>query len=129
MKPLNPLPRRLTLAVDFDGVIHRYSKGWHTKDIYDPPMDGAFDALEELFQHYNIFIFTARPSDTVVAWCNEQCGKLGIDLKFELIGPEVWEWNSDKIVGVTNRKLPALAYIDDRAVRFTNWQDMLAYFR
>lgn len=29
------------------------------------------------------------------------------------------------LVLVTDRKLPAIAYIDDRAVRFTNWPDAL----
>jgi hypothetical protein len=28
-------------------------------------------------------------------------------------------------IAVSNRKLPAVAYIDDRAIHFTNWNDVL----
>lgn len=31
----------------------------------------------------------------------------------------------DGVLLVTNRKLPAIAYIDDRAVRFTDWDQAL----
>jgi hypothetical protein len=37
-----------SVSFDFDGVIHQYSKGWYTKDIYDPPMAGAYEALIDL---------------------------------------------------------------------------------
>jgi len=33
-----------------------------------------------------------------------------------------------KNIQVTNTKLSARAYIDDRAIRFTNWRDILSYF-
>ena len=29
---------------------------------------------------------------------------------------------------VTNRKTNAVAYVDDRGIRFTNWQDICRYF-
>ena len=35
-------------AVDFDGVIHKYSKGWVGGAIYDKPMPGALEIMEEL---------------------------------------------------------------------------------
>jgi hypothetical protein len=34
-------------------------------------------------------------------------------------------WNGPSIL-VTRRKLPAVAYIDDRAIRFTSWDQALA---
>jgi hypothetical protein len=37
-------------------------------------------------------------------------------------------WNEKGVVGITSRKLAAIAYIDDRAVRFTNWMDIQNYF-
>lgn len=30
-----------TICVDFDGVIHKYSKGWQGDVIYDEPVEGA----------------------------------------------------------------------------------------
>lgn len=118
-------PAELSIAVDFDGVIHSYSRGWHTKDIYDPPMPGAERALGSLIQAYGVFILTARPADEVLVWCETEFPLL----RFQLIPEDVRYWDRRGVIGVTNRKLPALAYIDDRAIRFTNWQDVLNYFR
>jgi len=35
----------MNIAVDFDGVIHKYSKGWHNGQIYDGPVPGCYDAM------------------------------------------------------------------------------------
>ena len=113
-----------SIALDFDGVIHSYSKGWHTKDIYDPPTPGAHEALKELSARYGVFILSARPAKDILPWCRRQFP----DLKFCLVGPKVRYWGRKGVIGVTNRKLPALAYIDDRAIRFSNWVDIKNYF-
>ena len=118
-------PAEHSIALDFDGVIHAYSLGWHTKDIYDPPMAGAHRALRLLSEVYGVFILTARPAHEVLPWCQAQFA----DLSFTLIPDDVRYWDRTGVIGVTNRKLPALAYVDDRAVRFTNWTDVLNYFR
>jgi hypothetical protein len=39
---------RPKVLVDFDGVIHRYSKGWGDGTVYDPPVAGARAALRKL---------------------------------------------------------------------------------
>lgn len=114
-----------SIAIDFDGVIHGYSRGWHTKDIYDPPVTGAHNALKTLSSVYGVFIFSARPATDILPWCRAHFS----DLKFELIKDSASYWNKKGVIGITNRKLPALAYIDDRAIRFTNWIDMVNYFR
>jgi hypothetical protein len=114
-----------SIALDFDGVIHGYSRGWHTKDIYDPPMVGAHNALKALSAAYGVFILSARPAAEILRWCRKQFP----DLRFTLIGPKVSYWDRRGVIGVTNRKLPALAYVDDRAIRFTNWADVQNYFR
>lgn len=105
-------PSRKTLCIDFDGVIHRYSKGYHDKTAYDIPMEGAYESLFKLkSQGYRIVIFTARDTTEVVEWLQKH-------------------WRGTPLEGleVTNVKIPALAYVDDRAIRFTNWNDIEKYF-
>ncbi len=114
-----------SIAIDFDGPCHFYSKGWWTKDIYDPPTPGTNDALKALTAAYGVFIHSARPAKEILPWCRRQFP----DLRFQLIGPKVRYWDRKGVIGITNRKLPALAYVDDRAVRFVSWQDTLNYFR
>lgn len=116
---------RTPLSIDFDGVIHRYSKGWITPEIYDPPMEGAHDALRRLLKTHAVFILTARPADDVLAWCRTQFP----DLVFQIIPDSETFWQAEGVIGITNRKRAAVAYIDDRGIRFTNWQDMLRYFQ
>lgn len=95
-----------TLAIDLDGVLHRYSKGWHDGSIYDPPMDGALEAVDQLLNRYELVVFTARKDlDLVRQW---------IFVNFPGWYPRV-----------TNIKPLAFAYIDDRAIRFTTWSGVL----
>ncbi|HEV2072777.1 MAG TPA: hypothetical protein VGR29_03960 [Thermomicrobiales bacterium] len=110
--------RRRTIAVDFDGVIHRYSKGWSGGSIYDPPVEGAREALARIHVRYKIVIFTTRVNpqmhgaesqmDAVHAWLETHGFRRG--------------QHFDEI---THVKPPALAYIDDRAIRFTDWESTL----
>jgi len=106
-----------TIAVDFDGVIHKYSKGWQNGEIYDEPVEGSLSALVELYNKgYKVVIFTTREDINLVhIWIEEQCDKYFL---------EVRELDFE----VTNKKPPAIAYIDDRGIRFTNWKDMMNYF-
>jgi len=36
------------LAIDFDGVIHKNSKGFYDGTIYDEPIEGSIQAVKEL---------------------------------------------------------------------------------
>lgn len=110
--------RRRTIAVDFDGVIHRYSKGWKDGSIYDPPVDGAREALARIHARYEVVIFTTRVNpdmrgsevqmDRVLDWLESNGFHKGEH--FDII---------------THVKPPALAYIDDRALHFTAWDQAL----
>ena len=105
-----------TVAVDFDGVIHRYSRGWQDGTIYDGTMPGAIEGLKRLQRRYAVFVFTSREVEQVVPWLET----FGLDAAAD--GPPYPQfWNHQDQILVTNRKLPAVAYIDDRAVRFTTW--------
>src|SRR6266540_4074984 len=110
-----------TIAVDFDGVIHAYSRGWQDGSIYDEPMPGAFDALRTLMERYAVFIHTTRNAEQVARWINDQQGPpvcYGSADRIEF-------WNTQGVLLVTDRKLPAVAYIDDRAIRFESWPQTL----
>jgi hypothetical protein len=111
-----------TVAVDFDGVIHAYSKGWQDGTIYDDPVPGAFDALRWLMDRYAVFIFTTRNVASVADWISDSSRIKTTNLE----PPEFWNERGQLLV--TNRKYPAIAYIDDRAVRFVNWPQTIAFF-
>ena len=114
----------MTIAVDFDGVIHAYSRGWADGSIYDPPLPGALDGLRTLMAQDAVFIFTSRNTEQVANWLFER-GEFNIT--WEPPGESTCEfWNDRDRLLVTNRKLPATAYLDDRAVRFADWGQALA---
>ncbi len=110
----------MTIAVDFDGVIHAYSKGWHDGTIYDPPLPGALDGLRALMEQHAVFIFTTRESSQVTEWLIGH----GFDAITDNPGVRVF-WDQRGRLLVTNQKLAATAYLDDRAVRFENWDQAL----
>ena len=104
------------IAIDFDGVIHKNSKGYHDGTIYDEPIEGSKESLEKLSKDYDVVLFTckAKPDRGLVN------GKTGTEL--------VWEWlrkhDMDKFVTkVTAEKPRAVQYIDDKGYGFTTWID------
>ena len=105
------------VALDFDGVIHKYSKGWHDGTAYDEPMEGAFQALVKLINRgYTLTIFSSRDEDVIREWFK----KWWVAVMQEEIPKEVTEMEYYK-------KPSALYVIDDRALRFTNWRDITNY--
>lgn len=109
----------INISIDFDGVIHKCSKGYYDGTIYDDPIEGSYEALERLSKDYTIIVNTckAKPDRGLVN------GKTGSQL--------VWEWleehNMSKFVSkVTSEKPRAKVYIDDKGVTFRDWHDTLA---
>ena len=41
------------LAIDFDGVIHNFDKGWHDGTCYGEPIMGSIEAIKELSNKLN----------------------------------------------------------------------------
>jgi hypothetical protein len=111
-----------TVCVDFDGVIHAYSRGWLDGSIYDEPVPGAFHALGKLMETYAVVIHTTRDPLQVVPWLR---GVHGISCRADDGEPRDF-WNTPGVALVSRRKYPAVAYIDDRAIRFTDWDQALA---
>lgn len=99
---------RPQLALDFDGPVHAYSAGWQQGAIYDQPTEGVQRALSILTQRYKVRILTARYNlDDVQRWLERQ------NLAQYLNGVP------------TNEKFGAVAYIDDRGVRWESWDQTL----
>lgn len=108
------------IAVDFDGVIHDFSKGWHDGTCYGDPLPGSLDALRSLSKKFNVIIFTAK------AKANRPLvnGMTGVQL--------VSNWLEkhdvlDCVHEITSDKPRAQLYIDDKGYRFENWVDTLKY--
>lgn len=109
---------KITLALDFDGVIHQNSKGFFDGTIYDIPAVGTKESLKILSKNYFLIIYTCKaiPNRPLVN------GKTGTEL--------VWEWLKkyeldEYISEVTNNKPIALFYIDDKGIKFKNWEQTI----
>jgi hypothetical protein len=111
------------VAVDFDGVLHRYSKGWQDGSIYGEPMPGAGNALRLLLSRYAVFIHTTRDAVPVAEWIGDQ---FTLAVTADAPGNPREFWDVRGLILVTRRKYPAVAYIDDRGIRFENWDQSLA---
>ncbi len=108
-----------SIAIDFDGVIHRNSKGFHTGLIYDKVIEGSKDSLEILSKKYTLIIYTckANPDRPLVD------GKTGTELVEEWLDQKDMLQYIDRIVwGKPNAKF----YIEDKAIRFENWNQTLS---
>jgi hypothetical protein len=114
--------RRQTVAIDFDGVIHRYGKGWHDGTIYDEPVNGAIGSLARLHARYNIVIFTTRVNPDM------RGSEIQMDRIIAWLGGHGFH-QGEHYDEITHVKPPALAYIDDRALHFTAWDQALDEFR
>lgn len=106
---------QINVGVDFDGVIHKNSKGYYDGTIYDEPITGAREALEKLSSQHTVIIYSCKAkSDRGLV-----NGKTGAAL--------IWEWlkkhdMAQFVSKVTAEKPRARYYIDDKAIRFTDWE-------
>lgn len=101
--------RRRTLALDFDGVLHSYTRGWTGPVPEDPPEPGAAEFARRMAETCDLVCLTTR-ADTGEG------------------GTAVESWlhrHGFPPMAVTDRKPPAVAYVDDRAVRYHagNWEE------
>lgn len=84
-----------TICVNFDGVLNEYD-GYEEGNLGEP-LTGSKEFIKELRKKYKVVILTSRQKEQVIDWLNN---------------------NGFPSMKVTNRKVPAVAYIDDRAIQF-----------
>lgn len=111
-----PKGERYTVAVDFDGVIHEYVTPWVAPHVIPdgPNAPDVIGDLCRLIQHFDVVILTTRARTwrgrrAIRRWLRWHSGNLWHD-GFGLRGL--------RHVVITNRKVAALVYIDDRAFRY-----------
>lgn len=63
-----------TIAVDFDGVLHGYGRGWQDGTIYDAPVAGAAEAMRRLMDMgYETVVYTTRALPRTVNGEQQPC--------------------------------------------------------
>jgi len=114
------MPKRA--MIDFDGTIHKFSKGYQAGTIYDDAFDGAKEVIDWLKGNgFEIVIFTSRAS-------GEDANKLGGNIKDQITKVGLWLNKHDIYFDkITAEKLPADFYIDDKAIHISsgNWDTVL----
>ena len=98
------------ICIDFDGVVVDYARYPQIGDvIYE-----SIAVIRELLQSgHEVWIFSARPAEQIWHWFFST--------------PFLEDIVKNPNFHVTNTKVPAPVYIDDRAIRFEgNWDKVLA---
>jgi hypothetical protein len=116
LREINDMPDfKPTICIDFDGVIHRYSRGWQGGEIYDGMTDGFVAWALRAKEHFTLVIYSSRSSSmpgrlAMQEWLLRQIGGSGLML--------------DDFV-FAHEKPAAWLTIDDRCIRFEGRWDWL----
>lgn len=98
----------VVIALDFDGVLHSYTRGYTGPEPLDPPVEGAVEFCHWLARNgFNPVVVTARI-------------RSGSTATRDWVVVQKWlQRHKFPPMTVTNRKVAAALYIDDRGWRFT----------
>ncbi len=111
-------PNEKTIAFDFDGVLHLYSKGWADGTIYDPPVEGAAQAVRTLLEkNYDLIIHTCRVNEDINRdWVESAPSERDAEIRAWL---KEWGFPMPWVDLVEIWPKPtAFLYVDDRGRRF-----------
>ena len=125
------LKQNKAVCFDFDGVIHKYSKGWQDGSIYDEPNYEIINFIKELMYYkIPIFICSTRDKEQIKYWWDTTITP-ATGIVSKIIPDYTTFYTDNNYVGITNKKLAAQVYIDDRAYKYTpdkQLQDLLNDF-
>lgn len=106
--------KKPAIAFDFDGVIHKYSEGYKDGTIYDIIDTKLLDLIMNLMlSGIPCFIFSSRSPVDISRCINN------LNYPARIITKDEKFYRDCKCIGITNRKLPAQLYVDDRAFKYT----------
>jgi len=93
--------RRRTIALDFDGVLHRYNG--YNNGLINGPIPGAREAVEQLLRRgHTVVVFSTRDQAIITTWLAQ---------------------HGFPPLEVTDRKRPFYVIVDDRAFCFEGLWD------
>jgi hypothetical protein len=125
--PPDPKRGMPIICIDFDGVIHRYSKGWQGGVIYDDAVSGFFEWARDAKKEFKLVIYSSRSKtpdgiEAMRAWLQVQLGQWRKDSLYGTDGQaDIELWTDD--FEFASEKPPAFLTIDDRAVCFSgDWR-------
>lgn len=123
LKVANSAKRRI--AIDFDETLVH----WGALDELPEWKDGADEALTWFLQNgFEVIILTSRASRT---WWVQHCMATDEDIEafglaqLSIVHASLSQHGFQGLL-VTSEKLPCLYYIDDRAIRFTDWDSIMS---
>lgn len=105
---------KLTLCIDFDGVVHQYVTPWAGIDVIpDDVVPGFFEWADAAAEHFHLVIYSARSKDekgrtAMALWLIEQRKKW---IARGGVSGATWQVSFDFAI----EKPKAFLYIDDRA--------------
>lgn len=117
-------PEKPILSLDFDGVLHQYTSGWHgAMVIKDDPVEGAMRFLTDATEKFNVHIYSTRSN-----------ADGGIQAMYTWLRNHLYQyWDSmPEVASKVLRRLSfpvtkpkAMVYLDDRAQQFTGqWPEV-----
>ena len=107
----------MTIAFDFDGVIHKYRKGWQNGEIYDDINRDILYLIKDLLDEGHIvFILSSRSRFKIKRFFKHH--KSIIPFEFETFSILKKFWTKKGVCGICNHKAVFDVIIDDRALNF-----------
>lgn len=104
------------LCLDFDGVIHSYTSGWHGADVIpDPPVPGALEFIVKAMDYFTVAIYSSRSNqrggiETMKTWLYHYY--------FCDLGDPLFAQQIVNTINWPTEKPAAFITIDDRALTF-----------